>query len=84
MNQMSNLREESSSSCREFLKKFEPKIYPEFSTWMMEQNCNCVSRCVKEVQFDFSGTDSARSDNLNATEAIVSKRSMLLFSNLDW
>lgn len=73
MDQMSNLREESSSSCREFLKKFGTE---DLSGIQYLDDGTKLQLRVKmrkgSAEFDFSGTDSVRSDNLNATEAIVS------------
>lgn len=71
--QMNHLRQESSSSCREFLKEFGT------ANLVGEQQLDDgVSLCLKvkinhgKAVFDFSGTGPVRGDNLNATEAIVS------------
>ena len=71
-NQMEALGEESRQSCEQYLKSLgEIKFFGQQK--LDDGDLLCVRIKIKEGHaiFDFSGTASTRSDNLNATEAIV-------------
>ncbi len=70
--QMDALREESSASCAKFIKEMGECEFSTIQT--LDDGDRLYLRVTVEkgrATFDFSGTASARPDNLNATEAIV-------------
>ncbi len=70
--QMDALREESSASCAKFIKGMGECEFSTIQT--LDDGDRLALRVTVEkgrATFDFSGTASARPDNLNATEAIV-------------